>query len=252
MNCTAIPESLLEAELFGYEKGAFTDARTAKPGLVEAADGGTLFLDEIGHISAAVQAKLLTVIEDKTVRRLGSIRDRQIDVIAATNRDLADAVQRGEFRQDLYHRLHVVEIHIPPLREREDDVLELADHFLALHAARYAMPKPLLSEAARAALKAYRWPGNVRELANVLERAVLLGEGGVLQPSDLALLPPAQRPNEFQVTFPPGGIVWTEVEKSLVEQALKQAGGNQVRAAKLLGMSRDTLRYRMEKYGVSS
>jgi len=254
LNCTAIPETLLEAELFGYEKGAFTDARTAKPGLIEAAEGGTLFLDEIGHVGGAVQAKLLKAIEDKTVRRIGSVRDRHSDVwvIAATNRDLAEAVRRGEFREDLYHRLRVVEIHVPPLREREDDVLELADHFLAIHAARYGVPVPSLSDEARDALRAYRWPGNVRELANVLERAVLLSEQSVLQSKDLALLPARDTPTEFQVVFPPGGLVWTEVEKSLVEQALKQSGGNQVRAAKLLGMSRDALRYRMEKYGVAS
>jgi two-component system, NtrC family, response regulator AtoC len=260
LNCTAIPESLLEAELFGYEKGAFTDARATKPGLVEAAEGGTLFLDEIGHAGPSVQAKLLKVIEEKTVRRLGSVRDRQADlwVIAATNRDLGAAVERAEFREDLYHRLRVVEIRVPALREREDDVLELAEHFLAIHATRYGVPAPEIGEAARSALRAYRWPGNVRELANVMERAVLLAEGGVLEPKDLALLPskngPAASavPAEFQVTFPPGGIVWSDLEKSLVDQALRQTGGNQVRAAKLLGLSRDALRYRMEKYGISS
>jgi DNA-binding NtrC family response regulator len=215
LNCTAIPESLLEAELFGYEKGAFTDARTAKPGLVEAAEGGTLFLDEIGHVSAAVQAKLLKVIEEKTVRRIGSVRDRLADVwvIAATNRDLGEAVRKGEFREDLYHRLRVVEIRVPPLRERGDDVLALAEHFLSVHAARYGVPAPTLGEPARAALRAYRWPGNVRELANVMERAVLLGEAGVLGPKDLALLPSGESTGEFEVTFPPGGIVWADLEK---------------------------------------
>jgi two-component system response regulator AtoC len=254
VNCTAIPETLLEAELFGYEKGAFTDARAAKPGLVEAAEGGTLFLDEIGHVSGAVQAKLLKVIEERTVRRLGSVRDRPSDVwmLAATNRHLEEAVRRGEFRADLYHRLRVVEIAVPPLRGRDDDVLELAGHFLAAHAARYGVPRPCLGEAARAALRAYHWPGNVRELANVMERAVLLGEGGTLEPKDLALLPARGAPAEFRVQFPPGGIVWADLEKSLIEQALAQEGGNQVRAAKLLGLSRDALRYRMEKYGVGS
>ncbi len=255
LNCTAIPEALLESELFGYDKGAFTDARTAKPGLIEAAEGGTLFLDEIGHVGSSVQAKLLKVIEEKTVRRLGSVRDRVTDVwvIAATNRDLGEAVRKGEFREDLYHRLRVVEIRVPPLREREGDVLELAESFLTGHATRYGVPAPTLSEDARAALRAYRWPGNVRELANVMERAVLLSERGVLEPKDLALLPPAQESaGGFEVTFPPGGIVWGDLEKSLVEQALRQAGGNQVRAAKLLGLSRDALRYRMEKYGVTS
>jgi two-component system response regulator AtoC len=252
MNCTAIPETLLEAELFGYEKGAFTDARAAKPGLVEAAEGGTLFLDEIGHVSAAVQAKLLKVMEERTIRRLGSVRDRATDVwiIAATNRDLEQAVRRGEFREDLYHRLRVLELRMPPLRERGDDALELADHFLAQHAAQYGVAAPTLSAAAREALRAYRWPGNVRELANVMERAVLLAEHDTLAPKDLALLTAQQPTSEFRVTFPPDGIVWADLERSLIEQALAQAGGNQVRAAKLLGLSRDALRYRMEKHGI--
>ncbi len=253
LNCTAIPETLLEAELFGYEKGAFTDARTAKPGLIEAAEGGTLFLDEIGHVSSGMQAKLLKVIEERTVRRLGSVRDRATNawVIAATNRNLEQAVARGEFREDLYHRLRVLEIRVPPLRERGDDVFELAEHFLTTHAAQYGVPAPRLSAAARAALRTYPWPGNVRELANVLERAVLLSERGTLEPQDLALLPSAGGDTEFRVNFPPGGIVWSELEKSLIEQALRQAGGNQVRAAKLLGLSRDALRYRMEKHGIT-
>lgn len=254
VNCTAIPETLLEAELFGYEKGAFTDAKAAKPGLVEAAEGGTLFLDEIGHVSGAIQAKLLKVMEERTIRRLGSVRDRPTDVwiLAATNRDLEQAVRRGEFREDLYHRLRVLEMTMPPLRERRDDIFELAEHFLALHAAQYGVEAPRLSAAARAALGAYRWPGNVRELANVLERAVLLAERGILEPNDLALLPSQQTTAEFHVTFPPGGIVWADLERSLIEQALAQAGGNQVRAAKLLGLSRDALRYRMEKYGIGA
>jgi DNA-binding NtrC family response regulator len=258
VNCTAIPETLLEAELFGYEKGAFTDARAAKPGLIEAADGGTLFLDEIGHVSAKVQAKLLTVIEQRTLRRVGSVRDRVVDVwvLAATNRRLEEAVAQGEFREDLYHRLRVLAIATPTLRERGGDVLELAEHFLAAHAREYRVRAPRLSDAAREALRAYRWPGNVRELANVMERAVLLCEGGVIEPADLALLPArsgaAPSAAGFQVTFPPGGIVWADLEKSLIQQALGQSAGNQVQAAKLLGLSRDTLRYRMEKYGLTS
>ncbi len=254
INCTAIPETLLEAELFGYEKGAFTDARTAKPGLVEAAEGGTLFLDEIGHVGAAVQAKLLKIIEERSVRRLGSVRDRTIDVwiLAATNRDLEGAVRRGEFREDLYHRLRVLEISVPPLRERDGDVLALAEHFLASHAAQYGVAAPQLSAAAREAVRAYRWPGNVRELANVMERAVLLADGGTLAPKDLAMLPPLEPAAEFRIAFPPGGIVWADLERSLIEQALTQAGGNQVRAAKLLGLSRDAFRYRMEKHGIGA
>jgi DNA-binding NtrC family response regulator len=255
VNCTAIPESLLEAELFGYEKGAFTDARSAKPGLIEAAEGGTLFLDEIGHVSGAVQAKLLKVIEERTVRRLGSVRDRVTDVwvIAATNRNLEQSVRSGEFREDLYHRLRVLEIAVPPLRERGDDVVELATHFLRAHATRYGMPVPRLSDAAIETLRRYRWPGNVRELANVLERALIMGEESVLEPGDLAIAATTEGgAGEFRVVFPPGGIVWADLEKSLIEQALAQSGGNQVRAAKLLGLSRDALRYRMEKHGVRS
>jgi len=252
VNCTAIPETLLEAELFGYEKGAFTDARSAKAGLIEAAEGGTLFLDEIGHVSGTIQAKLLKVIEEHAVRRLGSVRDRTTDVwvVAATNRHLEQAVRDGDFREDLYHRLHVLEIHVPPLRERGDDVLELTTHFLTQHAGRYGMPVPRLSDAALEALRRHRWPGNVRELANVLERALILGEGPVLGPAELAMPASVESANEFKVVFPPGGIVWADLEKSLIEQALAQAGGNQVRAAKLLGLSRDALRYRMEKHGV--
>lgn len=254
LNCTAIPEALLESELFGHEKGAFTDAHAAKPGLIEAAEGGTLFLDEIGHVSGAVQAKLLKVIEERTVRRLGSLRDRATDVwvLAATNRDLEAAVRKGEFREDLYHRLRVLEIAVPPLRARGDDVIDLAEHFLRVHASQYGVPAPRLSPAARAALKAYRWPGNVREVANIMERAVLLNDGGAIEPSDLAMLPAEPPATEFCVTFPPGGIVWADLEKSLIEQALAQAGGNQVRAAKLLGLSRDALRYRMEKHGLGT
>ena len=252
MNCTAIPESLLESELFGHEKGAFTDAHAAKPGLIEAAEGGTLFLDEIGHVSGAVQGKLLKVIEERTVRRLGSVRDRSTDVwvLAATNRNLEEAVRRGEFREDLYHRLRVLEIKVPPLRARGEDVIELAEHFLRVHASQYGIAPPRLGVAARAALGAYRWPGNVRELANIMERAVLLSDGVAIEPKDLALLPPEPSSSEFRVSFPPGGIVWADLEKSLIEQALAQAGGNQVRAAKLLGLSRDALRYRMEKHGI--
>jgi DNA-binding NtrC family response regulator len=252
INCTAIPETLLEAELFGYEKGAFTDARSAKPGLIEAAEGGTLFLDEIGHVSGPVQVKLLKVIEEHTVRRLGSIRDRATDVwvVAATNRNLEQGVRNQDFREDLYHRLRVLEIRVPPLRERGDDVVELAAHFLTMHAGRYGMPLPRLSAAALETLRRYRWPGNVRELANVLERALILGDGPVIEPGDLAMPAGTESSDEFKVVFPPGGIVWAELERSLIEQALAQAGGNQVRAAKLLGLSRDALRYRMEKHGV--
>ena len=254
VNCTAIPESLLESELFGHEKGAFTDAHAAKPGLIEAAEGGTLFLDEIGHVSSAVQAKLLKVIEERTVRRLGSVRDRATDVwvLAATNRDLERAVKSGAFREDLYHRLRVVEIAVPPLRVRGDDVLELAEHFVRVHASQYGVAAPRLG------------PGDAGRPQGVSlagERPRARQHHGARRPAererrdrarDLAMLPPEGPASELRVSFPPGGIVWADLEKSLIEQALAQAGGNQVRAAKLLGLSRDALRYRMEKYGLGT
>ena len=189
VNCTAIPEDLLEAELFGYERGAFTGAVAAKPGLLEAAEAGTLFFDEIGHMSVALQAKLLKVIEDRSVRRLGSTRDRTVrcSFITATHMDLEKLVADGRFREDLYHRIHVVEVTMPPLRERGTDVLMLAQHFLARHAADYGVPAPRLTEAARRALVAHRWPGNIRELSHTLERAVVLSAGDTIDAGDLGL-----------------------------------------------------------------
>jgi two-component system NtrC family response regulator len=180
------------------------------------------------------------------------LRDRVCDVwvIAATNRNLSEAVKNNEFREDLYHRLSVLGMTVPPLRERGEDVLDLARFFLAKHAARYGVPAPALSAAASDVLRTYRWPGNVRELANVMERAVLLCQEPELAPDDLALPLQTNDAAAFQVTIPPAGLVWTDVERSLIEQALLRTAGNQVRAAKLLGMSRDALRYRMEKYGL--
>jgi DNA-binding NtrC family response regulator len=262
VNCTALPENLVEAELFGHERGAFTDAKSARAGLFEAADGGTVFLDEIGHISPALQSKFLKVIEEKTVRRLGSSASRAVDVqvIAATSRDLEAAVQLGEFREDLYQRLSVAVLRIPPLREREEDAVLLARIFLAAAARRYGMPTRALSPAAERALLAHRWPGNVRELANTMERTVLFSDADPVEPEDLGLAPTAGPAGAItagptgsvEITMPDDGLSLEAVERSLIVTALERAGGNQSQAARLLGISRDTLRYRMEKHGLAT
>ncbi len=260
VNCTALPEHLVEDELFGHERGAFTDARTARAGLFETADGGTIFLDEIGHVPPTLQSKFLKVIEEKTVRRLGASATRRVDVqvIAATSRDLEAAVRLGEFREDLWQRLSVAVVRVPPLRERDDDMVLLGRSFLASAVRRYGAAARTLSPAAEAALRAYPWPGNVRELANVMERVVLFSDADPVEPGDLGL-PGAPAgagrvavgpSGEVQVDFPDEGISLERVEQLLLETALAKAGGNQSRAARLLGISRDTLRYRMEKYGL--
>ncbi|MDX2171346.1 MAG: sigma-54 dependent transcriptional regulator [Deltaproteobacteria bacterium] len=260
VNCTALPEALVEAELFGYEKGAFTDAKTARAGLFETAEGGAIFLDEVGHISPALQGKFLKVIEEKTVRRVGATATRAVDVqiIAATNRDLEAAVQLGEFRADLYQRLSVAVIRIPPLRERPGDAVSLARTFLAEGCRRYGAAPRQLAPDAEAAIAQYGWPGNVRELANAMERAVLFGDRDPVPAEDLGL--PTAAPSrghlagapsgEVTIDFPPQGLSLEAVEKALLQRALAQAAGNQSAAARLLAISRDTLRYRMEKYGL--
>jgi DNA-binding NtrC family response regulator len=264
VNCTALPATLMEAELFGYERGAFTDARESKPGLVEAAEGGFLFLDEIGDVDLAVQGKLLRAIEERTVRRLGSVRERKIDVriIAATNRDLEREVNRERFRKDLYFRLAVIVLHLPPLRERGEDVLLLAEHFLRAFNAKYGKAVREISAPARELLLAYPWPGNVRELSHVIERAVLWSRGPTLEAEHLSLTrPDSARPPEPEpghapapapgtLPLPPEGVALAQWEKALIEQALREAGGNQTKAAQRLGISRDTLRYRLKKFGL--
>ena len=260
INCAAIPGNLLEAELFGYERGAFTDAKAAKTGLFEAADGGTLFLDEIGSMDLTLQAKLLKAIEEKTVRRLGSIQSRRFDVmlIAATNQPLERAIQERTFRDDLYYRLKVLEVHLPPLRERSGDAVTLAEHFVRLHARRYNRGEKQLSEAAKAQIAAYSWPGNVRELSNVIERAVLLKAGPTIDPNDLSLTPvnvpaaaavPSSGDGEFVIDLR-RGIVLEDVERAIIERVLLQTGWNRTKAAQLLGLSRETLRYRIEKHNL--
>ena len=256
VNCASLPAQLVESELFGYERGAFTDAKGRKLGLVEAADGGTLFLDEIGEIGHDVQVKLLRLLEDRRMRRLGSVRDRAVDVriVTATNRNMEEHVRSGAFRSDLYFRLRVVELNVPPLRERDDDVLMLADHFLDHHARRYAKDGLRINEEARATMRSYSWPGNVRELRNVIENAVLLSEGDLIGPGGLSLSPTlaagngASSAREFPPRLPIEGIRLEDVERDLVRQALERESWNVTRAARLLGLSRDTLRYRIDKY----
>jgi two-component system, NtrC family, response regulator AtoC len=270
VNCTAIPATLMEAELFGHERGAFTDAKESRMGLFEAADGGFLFLDEVGDVELSLQGKLLKAVEERTVRRVGGIRDRQIDVriLAATNRDLERDAQRERFRRDLYFRLAVIILHLPPLRERGDDVLLLAEHYLARFNAKYGKQVRQLDPRARDLLLAYPWPGNVRELSHVIERAVLWSRGPTLDAEHLSLTTPEplgetpERAAEPVVTapadtatgttnLPPPGMDLERWERAMIEQALRECDGNQTRAAQRLGISRDTLRYRLKKYGIS-
>ncbi|MBT9487616.1 MAG: sigma-54-dependent Fis family transcriptional regulator [Rubrivivax sp.] len=249
LNCAALPAQLLESELFGHERGAFTDARERKLGLVETAEGGTLFLDEIGDMEPALQAKLLKLLEERSVRRLGSLREQKVDVriVAATHRPLDQLVREGRFRADLYFRLRVVQLDLPPLRERGDDILLLARSFLAHHASRYGRPAPQLTPAAEAALCRHRWPGNVRELRNGLEQAVLLGSGPRLDVADLALWadPAVDEP------APAGDSTLPALERQALVRALSRTSGNVSQAARELGISRDTLRYRIDKHGLS-
>lgn len=262
LNCSAIPEHLLEAELFGYERGAFTDARERKIGLVETADGGTLFLDEIGDMDIALQAKLLKLLEDRTVRRLGGLRDKQINVriVTATNCRLEQLINEGKFRSDLYYRLRVVQVNLPPLRDRGKDIIHLADHMLNQHAQRYRKGKMQISQAAQMELSGYSWPGNVRELHNMMEQVVLMTNTNLLEPQHLPLnnqlfaqVPHNFIANESHELAPPensNSLSIVDMEQRMVAEALDRTQGNVTRAAKLLGLSRDTLRYRIEKYRI--
>ena len=252
VNCTALPATLMEAELFGHERGAFTDAKESKPGLVEAAEGGFLFLDEIGDVDLAVQGKLLRVIEERAVRRVGSVRERRVDVriMAATNRDLERAVDEERFRKDLYFRLAVIVLDVPPLRERGDDVLLLTEHFLRAFNAKYGKVVRELSAAARDLLLSYPWPGNVRELSHVIERAVLWSRGPTLDVEHLSLTRPVGGTDHGDAAKPVDSATLPQREKTMIEQALREAGGNQTKAAQRLGISRDTLRYRLKKFGL--
>ncbi len=262
VTCTAMQETLLESELMGHERGSFTDAKERKKGLFELADGGTLFLDEIGDVPPSFQAKLLQLLEDKTFRRVGGTQDLKADVriLVATHRDLEEAVKSGRFRQDLYYRLKIIPISMPPLRERPGDVAVLAQHFLERYAAEFGSRARRISPAAEEVLEAYRWPGNVRELRNVFERMVLLSRGEELGVDDIPqeilgsrapAAPSAAGPGEnLLFTLPPGGVDFEQLERSLVEQSLRRTRGNQTRASRLLGMNREQIRYRVEKFGL--
>jgi two-component system response regulator AtoC len=275
INCSAIPETLMEAELFGHEKGAFTDAKALKKGLFETANGGTLFLDEIGELSPLLQAKLLRVLEDQVIRRIGGVRDMQVDVrvIAASNRDLEKAVREGHFRQDLYYRLAIIAIFIPPLRERTEDILPLLDFFIDWYNRKFKKSIRGISPEARRLLLAHNWPGNVRELKNSIERAMILEDESTLTPrylpfavgeaarSGLTAFEASSAPADGgggkqlangrvlpRLYIPEEGTSLEEVERAMVELAMRQANGNQTHAARLLDISRDALRYKLKKF----
>jgi len=258
VNCVALPEHLLESELFGHEKGAFTDAKAQKKGLFEQADGGTVYLDEIGDMRLDLQGKLLRLIEEKAFRRLGGTRDITADIriVAATNRDLAASLAAGQFRADLYYRLNVFPILLRPLRERPEDILPLASRFFRRFSREMRREPPAIHPEAQACLERYAWPGNVRELRNVLERALILAAGATIRaehlPPEIGGQPMAGKAGAGKaatMSLPADGLRLDEVERDLVRQALDTTGGNQVRAARLLGISRDALRSRMKKFG---
>ncbi len=259
VNCASIPASILESELFGHEAGAFTDARRPREGLLEAADGGTVFLDEIGDMDLGLQAKLLRFLETRRIRRLGGVRETEVDVriVAATNQDLKEAIRERRFREDLYYRLNVFPIHIPPLRERPGDIVPLARHFLEYFSRKFHRNLREISPEAQVCLRAYPWPGNVREVRNLMERLAITCTGEVIRAEDL--------PEEFREpgyfgprrwVLPPEGCdlesMERELARSLIRQALERTGGNVSRAAKLLGLARSTLRNRMATLGIRS
>lgn len=252
INCTAIPENLMESELFGYEKGAFTGANVSKPGKFEQADTGTVMLDEIGDVPPSIQVKLLRVLQEREFERLGSNKTKHIDVrvIAATNVDLRAALEQGTFREDLYYRLNVVPLDIPPIRERKEDIPFLAEHLVARLAQDLGSPVQSISEGAVAKLLEYHWPGNVRELENVLERSIVLCNGKVLEASHIKL-DVNPRPNHAAVdTFLPEGMSLDQFEQQIIKEALKRAAGNKSQAARLLGLTRNALRYRLSQMGM--
>jgi len=247
INCTAIPENLMESELFGYEKGAFTGANTSKPGKFETANTGTVMLDEIGDVPASIQVKLLRVLQEREFERLGSNKTMHTDVrvIAATNVDLREALEQGTFREDLYYRLNVVPLNIPPLRDRKEDIPYLVDHFAKKFGGK-------ISEGALERLMAYHWPGNVRELENVIERSILLAQGPEVQASDVRIdMGQRSRPAATSADgFLPEGLTLDQYEQALIREALKRADGNKSQAARLLGLTRNALRYRLAQMGL--
>jgi two-component system, NtrC family, response regulator AtoC len=251
ITCSALPEQLLESELFGHERGAFTDARQLKRGLLETADGGTVFLDEIGEMTPGLQAKLLRFLEERTFKRVGGLNDIRVDVrvVAATNRSLEHEVKAGRFRDDLFYRLQVMPVRLPPLRERVGDIRLLVAHYVDRYNREFRKHVRGLQPAAQALLDQYRWPGNVRELRNAIERAMLLADNGLLGVEDFATLSKASAPATFRL--PPEGVDLETVERQLVIQALQRARGNQTHAGHLLGINRDQIRYRIEKFGLT-
>jgi DNA-binding NtrC family response regulator len=253
VNCAAIPETLLESDLFGYRRGAFTDAKTDKPGLFVEAGGGTLFLDEIGELPLTLQPKLLRALQEREIRPLGATKSERVDVrlITATNRHLEKRLKEGRFREDLFYRLNVIHIHLPSLRDRNEDVLPLAEHFLTRSAERAGKPIAGFKESAKKILLAYSWPGNVRELENVVERAVALAEGDIVTAEDL---PPAMRERKNQDRLTSAlmqGLTLVELEREYIQRVLEAEGGNKTRAAQRLGLDRKTLYRKLEEYAAA-
>jgi two-component system, NtrC family, response regulator AtoC len=254
INCTALPENLMESELFGYEKGAFTGANTTKPGKFEQADTGTVFLDEIGDVPGSIQVKLLRILQEREFERLGSNKTRHIDVrvLAATNVDLRAALEQGTFREDLYYRLNVLPINIPPLRDRKEDIPFLANHFVRKFRKDLGSRVESISDGAMERLMSYPWPGNVRELENVVERSMVLASAPVLDAADVKLdMAPKARAAAVD-SFLPEGMTLDQFEQSIIKEALNRASGNKSQAARLLGLTRNALRYRLSQMGIES
>jgi transcriptional regulator with PAS, ATPase and Fis domain len=250
VNCAAIPDQLLESELFGYKKGAFTDARTDRPGMFAEADGGTIFLDEIGDLSPALQAKLLRVLQERELRPLGAARPEKVDVrvLSATNRDLSQRMREGAFREDLFYRLNVIEVVLPPLRDRSEDILALVEHFLAEAGKRSGKKLRGLSEPASKILLQYPWPGNVRELENVIERAVALAEHELLGPEDLPAQVRERRSTDVLQGALQRALTLDQLEREYIHRVLQAEGGNKTRAAQRLGLDRKTLYRKLDEY----
>ena len=255
INCSALPENLMESELFGYEKGAFTGANISKPGKFEQADTGTVFMDEIGDVPPGIQVKLLRILQDREFERLGSNKVRNVDVrvIAATNVDLRAALEQGAFREDLYYRLNVLPMNIPPLRERKDDIPYLAQFFVRKLAKDSGSRVESISESAIERLMEYHWPGNVRELENTIERSLVLASGSVLESSDIRIdMAPKHRAATTTDGFLPEGMTLDAYEQAIIKEALHRANGNKSQAARLLGLTRNALRYRLTQMGIES
>lgn len=260
INCTAVPETLMESELFGHERGAFTDAKTRKQGLLELADGGSFFLDEIGEMPLSLQAKLLKVIEEQSFRRVGGVKNIQVNLrmIAATNSDLEQKVEEKLFRPDLYYRLNVISIHLPPLRERGEDIRLLAFHFLGIFTRSYRRQVKGFNEDALHLLERYPWPGNVRELRNAVERAVMINSSGYITPQDLNIerrkiprdIPHPPRQSDQVIELPDSGMSLDAIEREVILKTLRKCNWNVSRAARFLRITRQTLRYRLKKYEI--